>query len=111
MSFEKLPPVEGSVACLTCNSGAHSDLNMDRIIAVGFGDAGYTKDGIGVWSESDAPSDSEEDFHTVADVERLAAADPDHDWRIYFYSPMYEAEYQRQGEGAWVLVKKGEGFA
>jgi hypothetical protein len=111
MSFERLPAVEGSIACLTCGSGAKSDLSMERMIAVGFGDAGYTKDGLGVWSESDAAADSEDDFPVVADVEKLAAADPDHDWRIYFYSPMYEAEYQRQGEGVWVLVKKGEGFA
>jgi hypothetical protein len=41
----------------------------------------------------------------------MAAADPDHDWRIYFYAPLYEAEYQRQGDGCWVLIKKGEGFA
>jgi hypothetical protein len=76
---------------------------------VGFGDAGYSVDGLGRWSEGMAKDD--EDFPTVGDVEKLAAADPDHDWRIYFYSPMYEAEYQRQGEGAWILVKKGEGFA
>jgi hypothetical protein len=41
----------------------------------------------------------------------MAMADPEHDWRIYFYSPMYEAEYQRQGLGVWVLVRKGQGFA
>lgn len=109
MNWKKLPPVEGSVACLTCGAGARSDLEMDRVIAVGFGDAGFTKDGIGVWSESDAKD--EDDFRTVGEVEALAMGDPDHDWRIYYFAPLYEAEYQRQGDGTWVLVKKGEGFA
>lgn len=96
MTFTKLPAVEGSVACLTCGCGAHSDLEMDRAIAVGFGDAGYSKDGEIIWCEQMRTSD-DEDFHTVSEVEKLAKADPDHDWRIYFFAPLYEAEYQRQG--------------
>lgn len=107
--FEKLPAVEGSIACLTCGCGARSDLEMERMIAVGFGDAGYTKDGKTVWCEQMA--ENEEEYHTVQTVEDLAKADPNHDWRIYFYAPLYEAEYQRQGDGVWVLVSKGMGFA
>jgi hypothetical protein len=108
VSFEKLPAVEGSVACLTCGCGARSDLAMDRHIGVGFGTAGYSKDGEALWDEMREDPD---DLPTVADVEKLAAADPDHDWRIYFFAPLYDAEYQRQGDGVWVLVKKGPGFA
>jgi hypothetical protein len=110
MSFEKLPAVEGSVACLTCGAGARSDLEMERHIAVGFGSAGYSKDGETLWDEQEAGDDWEK-MHTVQTVEDLAKADPDHDWRIFFFAPMYEAEYQRQGDGVWVLVRKGEGFA
>lgn len=106
-TFEKLPAVEGSVACLTCGCGARSDLSMERTIAVGFGSAGYRRDGEVMWEEGG----QEEEFPTVADVERLASEDPDHDWRIYFYAPLYDAEYQRQGDGVWVLVSKGQGFA
>ena len=109
MSFERLPAVEGSVVCLTCGCGARSDLEMDRPIAVGFGDAGYSKDGKVIWCEQMA--DSSKEWVTVADVEVLAKAAPDHDWRIYFYAPLYEAEYQRQGDDVWVLVSKGQGFA
>lgn len=109
MPFEKLPAVDGSVACFTCGAGARSDLEMERWIAVGFGSAGYSKDGQELWSEQEIGDDGEP--HTVADVEKLALADPDHDWRIYFFAPLYEAEYQRQGDGVWVLVRKGEGFA
>lgn len=108
-AFEKLPAVEGSVVCLTCGCGARSDLNTERAIAVGFGSAGYSKDGETLWEEGMAGE--EDDFPSVADVEALAAADPDHDWRIFFYAPLYEAEYQRQGDGVWVLVSNGQGFA
>ena len=106
--FEKLPAVEGSVACLTCGCGARSDLDMERHIAVGFGSAGYSRDGESLWDEQGQEFD---DCPTVADVEKLAVADPERDWRIYFFAPLYEAEYQRQGDGVWVLVRKGMGFA
>lgn len=111
MPFEKLPAVEGSVACLTCGCGARSDLNMERMIAVGFGSAGYSRDGRSLWDECNANVESEEDFPTVQSVEDMAKEDPDHDWRIYFDATLYSAEYQRQGDGVWVLVKKGPGFA
>lgn len=106
--WQKLPPVEGSVACFTCGAGARSDLEPTRWIAVGFGNAGYSKDGVSLWEENGI---EDEEPPTVADVEKLAAADPDHDWRIYFFAPLYEAEYQRQGDGVWALIRKGEGFA
>ena len=107
-SFEKLPAVKGSVACLTCGAGAKSDIEMDTVIAVGFGFAGYSKDGKELWSEG--RSDGSE-YPTVATVEKLAKEAPDHDWRIYFFGPMWEGEYQRQGKGVWVLIKEGQGFA
>ena len=107
MPFEKLPAIEGSIACLTCGCGARSDLPMDRMIAVGFGCAGYQRDGETLWQEGS----QEDNFPTVQTVEDMAAKDPDHDWRIFFAAPLYEAEYQRQGDGVWVLVKKGPGFA
>lgn len=109
MSFEKLPAVEGSVACLTCGMGARTDLEMDRCIAVGFGSANYSRDGTCLWEESLLIDGDEPP--TVQHVEDLAKADPDHDWRIAYYAALYEAEYQRQGDGVWVLVKKGMGFA
>lgn len=115
-TWEKLPAVEGSVACLVIGpggahaSGALSDLQMHRVIAVGFGSAGASRDGESIYSETQ-DVDSEEGFWDVAKVEAMALADPDHDWRIHFHAPLYDAEYQRQGEGAWVLVRKGEGFA
>mgnify|MGYP001115902698 CR=1 FL=1 len=110
VTWEKLPAVDGSVACITCGMGARSDLEMSRKIAVGFGSAGYSKDGVTLWEEQEAGDDWDK-IHTVADVEKLALADPDHDWRIFFFEALYEAEYQRQADGVWVLVRKGKGFA
>ena len=82
---------------------------MDRWIAVGFGDSGYSMDGTRVSTEPD--HNGEGDEVTVADVERMAAENPDHDWRIFFDAPLYSATYQRHRNGKWVLVKKGMGFA
>lgn len=81
---------------------------MDRHIAVGFGSGGYSKDGVTLWQEQNEEYD---ETPTVQSVEDMAAKDPDHDWRIFFYAPLYESEYQRQGDGVWVLVRKGMGFA
>lgn len=110
MSYEKLPAVEGSVACLSCGAGARSDLSMDRQIIVGFGSAGYSCDGAGLYDEQELNGDWDK-APTVGHVEELAKAAPDSDWRIYFYAPLYSSEYQRQGEGVWVLIKKDQGFA
>jgi len=113
-TWTKLPPVQGSVACLVVGpdtvhaAGALSDLTMDRMLAVGFGSVTASCDDIGVYSERDV---EDERFWSVQQVEDLAKADPDHDWRISFYAPLWEAEYQRQGDGVWVLVRKGLGFA
>ena len=110
MTWTRLPPVEGRTVCLTCGAGSDATLPPERLIAVGFGAAGYTCDGAALWVEDrNAPEDTA--LPTCADVEALAKADPDHDWRIFFYAAMYDAEYQRQGDGHWVLVRRGEGFA
>ena len=82
---------------------------MDMIVAVGFGSASVTRDGECIWEES--PGDEEGDYHDVAHFERLAAADPDHDWQITMYGPLWGSTYQRHDEQMWVLVDSNEGFA
>lgn len=109
MSFEKLPPVEGGVVYLNCGCGPKNELNMERRLCVGFGTAGYSLDGETIWQES--PHDEFEDAPQVSLVEKLAQESPDCDWRIFFHAPLYDAVYQRQGDGIWVLVEKGLGFA
>ncbi|MBK1683459.1 hypothetical protein [Rhodoferax fermentans] len=83
-------------------------LSPDSIIAVGFGSAFCTKDLELICDEQDVPEGDE--YRTCADIELLAAADPDHDWQINYHAPLYDAVYQRQ-DGFWVLIEEGRGFA
>lgn len=83
-------------------------VSMDTTISVGFGAASLTKDNTVVWYESYYTSAKP---ITVADAERMAQADPDHDWRIHLVAPLHESHYQRQGAGVWVLYHTGLGFA
>lgn len=112
MTWTKLPPLDAHASgfrsgCLNCGPQP-TTLSMDAWIAVGFGSAGVTKDGKEVWSEKADPDD---DGWTCQDAEDEALKDPDHDWRIFFYGPLSEAEYQRHAAGQWVLISKGLGFA
>lgn len=77
------------------------------VIAVGFGAALIKKDGEIVFSEQ--PNDNQ--FRRLSSFERLAAKDPDHDWRCVLDAPLRSREYQRHGTKRWVLVKSGPGFA
>ena len=109
MKWEKLTPIEaGSGGCAHCGY-QHSVLPMESIIAVGFGDAALTKDGVDVFCERSNMTD--EEIMTVAQAEEMAKADPDHDWRIHLIAPLSERHYQRQGDNQWVLYEKGQGFA
>lgn len=108
MPFELLPAIEGGFhsGCLCCGP-TKSQLCRDNLIAVGFGFAVLTRDGVTVLQEE---TDSE-DFHTVGEAEDLAIADPDHDWRIVLHGPLRGSTYQRQGDMCWILVEKNQGFA
>lgn len=88
-----------------------SQIHAESRIAVGFGDARLTKDGETIWSEDMAPGHTWEDFMSVAEAEKLAKADPDHDWRIVIYGALSGMTYQRHGDMQWVLVEKNKGFA
>jgi hypothetical protein len=81
---------------------------MDYPIAAGFGQASISKGSEVVFQEDPR---SEEEPPTLQQFEDMAKVDPDHDWRFTLYLPLREAEYQRQGEGRWVLVRSGQGFA
>lgn len=108
---KRLPPFPGAVArhCLNCPPKPNT-FPMDAVISVGFGMADVTRDGETVLDgeaayHADDPSDV-----TGADAEALAAADPDHDWRIRLHGPMGGQEYQRHAPGEWVYVKRVPGF-
>jgi len=109
LSWTKLEPLKGgrTVGCLNCGYKPEvAPLNMR--IAVGFGIACLTKNGIVVWEEGNKDWN---ECITVAQAEEIAAKDPDNDWRIELHAPLSDAIYQRHGKNKWVLVKVGPGFA
>jgi hypothetical protein len=95
-------------SCLNCSSGEQV-LAMDTPIAVGFGMAELTCDG-GCVIDGEAFYRDEGIYYLVCDAEELAAADPDHDWRIELHGPGGGRVYQRHDAGRWVYVKRIPGF-
>ena len=104
--WKKLPAVKGGPAgCLNCG-GAHAKLPMAALVAVGFGDAHVSRDGVVTYREMGAKR-----LSRALRFERQAARDPDHDWRIVLDGPLHGETYQRQGPKEWVLVERNRGFA
>ncbi len=105
-----LVPLGHAVSCGCLNCGSKPEFApMEMVIAVGFGSAYVSKDGVEVL-------DGEASYHdhhpqvTVADAEKLYLADPDHDWRIVLDGPMGGVVYQRHEQG-WVACIRLPGFA
>jgi len=108
MAWEKLKPLEKPgfrSGCLNCGSQPEL-LPMEAELAVGFGACTVTRGDDCLYQEGET-----DDIPKLQHYEDMAKADPDHDWRASFHGPLSDTEYQRHGEGKWVLVKKGLGFA
>ncbi len=106
--WKVLPPHEGPIhqGCLNCPPVERvAPLNM--LVAVGFGYAAVLRGSREVFREG--PDDTE--YHTLVEFEEMAKADPEHSWRVILDAPLCYREYQRQGDGNWVLIKSGMGFA
>lgn len=104
----KLPPVKGGVAgCLNCGR-AHDLFPLSGRVAVGFGDAHVSKDGVVIWREGNQEWG---ELPTLRKFENMAAKDPNHDWRAVLNGPMHGETYQRQAPKEWVLVERNQGFA
>lgn len=109
-NWEKLPAIEGKYGgCLNCGPRP-SYFPADGIIGVGFGYAALHRDGEPIYLEPNNP-ESESDFMTGAQAEEIAAADPDHDWRIILDGPLSGRTYQRHGSNQWALIEQNQGFA
>jgi len=107
--MEKEKPIKGGIqGCLICGY-TEEILNMDYPIIAGFGSAKITKDGLLIYDES--PNMEFEDAPLLQKFEDMALKEPSADWRYKLDLPLRSAEYQRQGDGHWVLIKKGQGFA
>ena len=48
---------------------------------------------------------------TVGDAERLALAEPEHEWCIHMVSLLDERHYRREGPGLWRLYARGYGLS
>jgi len=96
------------IGCCNCSTAARI-APMNMWIAVGFGYAAVTKDGETVYSERNDMSESE--IWTTQTAETLAAADPNHDWRIVKHGPLHGETFQRQGKGKWYCIESNQGFA
>ena len=77
---------------------------LNHVLDLGFGVVEATKDGELIIE------DIYNEDHTLADVEKMALEDPDHDWRVLFLAPLYNSTFQRQGPGLWIRVIKGRGI-
>lgn len=110
MSWEKRPAVETPGFVANCLSGGPNPLilPLDTMIAIGLGDCWVMKDQDFVYSVTSWP---DEDAPKLQKFEDQAKVDPDHDWKVCFSRAMSKEIYQRHGDGSWVLVEKGMGFA
>jgi hypothetical protein len=107
--WTKEPAINGRQQPCLHAGVAESLFPLTGYIGVGFGFAGVTRDGYTVWSENEQDDGVTE--MTGAMAEALAAADPDHDWRIVLEGPLSSRKYQRHEAGRWVLIEQGDGFA
>lgn len=110
MNWTKLEPIKATIrGCAACGRLVEkADMNM--LIAVGFGDAYVSKDGVQIYNELDCQEDADK-FWTFQDAENEALKDPDHDWRVVLYAPLRGRTFQRHGAKEWVLVEENMGFA
>ena len=111
MTFVKQKPIEENdmhIGCGTCSPVTHI-LEMGRILAVGFGLCNATKDGVFIYDEQDVEDGQE--YPNAQWLESVAKNDPDHDYRVSFYTPLHDEVYQRQGDDYWVMIESGPGFA
>lgn len=110
--WKKEPAIEGTHGgCLNCGPRP-SLFPANGLIAVGFGYAALERDGKPIYTDQDWWADND-DSHpmTGAQAEEMAAADPDHDWRIVLHGPLSGRTYQRHGTDIWVLIAQDMGFA
>jgi hypothetical protein len=106
VSFTKLPPLESFQHCNVCPPKPQT-MPLEAPVHPGFGDVTVQAEDEPAWEQQHPDEDA-----TLRSVEDyVLERGEEHDWRLTIYGPMYEAEYQRQGKGEWVLVRRGEGFA
>ena len=85
-----------------------STLAPDALVAVGFGYAALTRDGVPVF---EADCGDLERAISVRDAEAIAAAAPEHDWCIHLVAQRDERHYRRVADGRWTIYRRGYGLS
>ena len=85
-----------------------STLAPDALVAVGVGYAAVTRDGV---PRFEAACGDVEHAISVRDAEAMAAAEPEHDWRIHLVGVLDERHYRRQADGRWRIYSRGYGLS
>jgi hypothetical protein len=83
-------------------------LAPDALVAVGIGYAAVTRDGVPLY---EAECGELEHAMSVRDAETLAAAEPEHDWRIHLVGPLDDRHYRRGADGRWMIYSRGYGLS
>ncbi len=100
-------PLEDYARCYA-RYDATQELTDDVVIGVAVGHASITRDGVTVYEQD---VDAANDLPTAADAERMAREQPQRDWRIHLVSLLEERHYRREGDGRWVLYRRGYGLS
>ena len=104
----------GAVVSIIAKTRQHWALKPDRFLAaeapigVGVGYAALTRDGETVYEEDHT---GRRDPMTVAQAERMAQREPDHEWRIHLVAQLEDRHYRREGAGRWVIYERGYGIS
>ena len=83
-------------------------LGPETSISVGVGYAALTRDGQTVYEEDCSGKIAP---MTVAQAEKLARREADHDWRIHLVAQLEDRHYRRVGAGRWVIYERGRGMS
>ena len=83
-------------------------LAPEATISVGIGYAALTRDGETVYEEDRS---GEREPMTVAQAEKLAQRESDHDWRIHLVAQLEDRHYRRVGAGRWIIYERGYGMS
>jgi len=83
-------------------------LAPDALVTVGVGYAAVTRDGIPMY---EAECGELEHAMSVREAESMAAAEPEHDWRIHLVGPLDERHYHRGADGRWTIYRRGYGLS
>lgn len=83
-------------------------LALGTLLLPGIGCASVSKNGEPVIELQGLAGD---DPFTAGDAERIALAEPEHEWCIHMVGLLDERHYRREGPGLWRLYARGYGLS